>query len=123
MNPNSGRQKVGLVLAGLISLTSVPSVLTPTPDGEVGPPLGILVLSTVLGIVGFVGVFPAWRGSSLALRVVAGALVVSVLSSLPALFVDIPVWLKLAAGVGIALSIVALILMFSPARRPVPVLD
>ena len=33
------QQKVGLVLAGMLSAINIPSVLIPTPDGEVGPPL------------------------------------------------------------------------------------
>ena len=123
MNHTSARQKIGLLLAGFLSLTAVPSVLTPTPDGEVGPPFGILILGTILGVVGLVAVVAAWRGNKPALRVAAGAVILNMLTSLPAFFVDVPAWLKLLVGVSVLISITSVVLMFSPARRPVPVLD
>lgn len=123
MNDISTRQKSGLALAGLLSLSSVPSVLTPTPDGEVGAPMAILVLSTLLGIVGVVGVVLAWRGSRPALRVVAGALVLQIVASLPALFVDVSAGVKAMVGVAVLLAIASLVLMFATARRPVAALD
>ena len=123
MNHTSPRQKIGLLLAGFLSLTAVPSVLTPTPDGEVGPPFGILILGTVLGVVGLIAVVAAWRGNRPALRVAAGAVILNMLTSLPAFFVDVPAWLKLLVGVSVLISITSVVLMFSPARRPVPVLD
>ena len=123
MNHTSPRQKVGLLLAGLLSLFAVPSVLTPTPDGEVGPPIGILILGTVLGVVGLIAVVAAWRGNKPALRVAAGVVILNMLTSLPAFFVDVPAWLKLLVAISVLISITSVVLMFSPARRPVPVLD
>lgn len=124
MNTLSGRQKAGLVIAGLISLANVPSVLFPTPDGEEGPPLAILVLGTILGVVGLVAVVIAWRsGNQAAFRVAAGALVISVISALPAFFVDVPAGIKVLVAVSVVITVLAIVLMFSPARRPVPVLD
>ena len=123
MNHTSARQKVGLLLAGLLSLFAVPSVFTPTPDGDVGPPFGILILGTVLGVVGLIAVVAAWRGNRPALRVAAGAVILNMLTSLPAFFVDVPAWLKLLVAISVLISITSVVLMFSPARRPVPVLD
>ncbi|AKU15422.1 hypothetical protein [Luteipulveratus mongoliensis] len=124
MNVHSSRQRIGLILAGVLSVLNIPSAFTPTPDGETGPPLAILVLSSVLGLIGIVAVVIAWRqGSRVALRVAAGTLIVSALTSLPAFFVDVPAWIKLLAGVSVLVSIAAVALMFSPARRSVPVLD
>jgi len=123
MSTTSPRQRAGLVIAGLLSLVSLPSMLLPTPDGEVGPPYEILVLSTVLGLVGLIAVALAWRGNRVALRVAAGAIIVNLLTSLPALFVDVPSAVKVLVAAGILVSVVALILMFSTARRPVPVTD
>jgi hypothetical protein len=120
----SRRQRVGLALAALLSIGNVPSVLTPTPDGEVGPPILVLWLGTVLGVVGLVAVVIAWRsGNRAALRVAAGALIVTALTALPALFVDINATLKLLAAVSVVLTVIAIVLMFSPDQRTVSVDD
>jgi hypothetical protein len=119
MSPTSTRQRVGLVLAGLLNASSVPSVLVPTPEGEEGPPFAILVASTVLGVIGLVATIAAWRsGNRAMIRVAAGALIVNALIGLPAFFVDIPPTLKVAAGLGVIVTVVAVVLMFSPARPP-----
>lgn len=118
MNHTTTRQRVGLALAGLLSLSSIPSVLTPTPDGEVGPPLAVLVLSTVVGVIGLAAVVIAWvRHSAAAMRIVAGCLIISVLTTLPAFFVDVTAWIKIAAGVSVLVTIAALMLMFSANRE------
>ena len=123
MNTSSRSQRLGLVLAGLLSLTNAPSALTPTPDGETGPPYVILLLGTVLGLIGLIAVVPAWRGNRVAMRVLAGTLVINVISSLPAFFVDVPAWLKLAVAIACLLSIAAIVLMFRPAPRSAVVVD
>ena len=123
MESTSGRQRAGLVLAGVLSATSIPSMLTPTPDGEAGPPYGVLVLGTVLGVIGLVAVVLAWRGNRGALRVAAGTLIINLLTALPAFFVDVPVWIKLAVGLSVLVTVTAIVLMFSGARRLVAVLD
>jgi hypothetical protein len=123
MERTSTRQRVGLAIAGLLSLSSIPSAATPTPEGETGPPYGVLVLGTVLGVVGLVAVIMAWRGNRAALRVAAGAIIINMLTALPAFFVDVPAWLKLLVGVVTLVSIASVVLMFSPARRPAETLD
>ena len=123
MNPTTNRQKVGLVLAGLLSAASIPSVLAPTPDGETGPPLAILVASSVLGVIGLIAVVAAWRsGSQAAIRVAAGALIINLLTALPALFVDVSAAIKLLVGVSVLLTVLAVALMFSPTRQSAAVL-
>lgn len=124
MNTTSTRQKVGLVLAGLYSAANIPSVLFPTPEGEEGPPLGILVIDTLLGVIGLIAVVIAWRsGNRAALRVAAGAIIVITLTGLPAFFVDVPAGIKLLVGVSTLLTIVTVVLLLSPSRRPASVLD
>jgi hypothetical protein len=118
MSPVSTRQKVGLALAGLLSAANVVSIFFPTPDGEEGPPIVVLALSTVLGAIGLVAVVLAWRGGNrAAARIAAGTLVINVLASLPAFFVDVPVGVRLLVAVGVLLSIAAIVLMLSPAPR------
>jgi hypothetical protein len=115
-------QKIGLVLCGLYSLANVPSALIPTPEGEAGPPLGVLVVGSFLGVVGLVCTVLAWRGSDVALRVAAGAIIVVTLTGLPAFFVDVPMAIKALVAVSVVLTVVAVALMFS-GRRPSPVVD
>jgi hypothetical protein len=124
MSTTSTRQRTGLVLAGLYSLANIPSAFFPTPDGEEGPPLGILVISTLLGVVGLAAVVWAWRtGSRVALRVAAGAVIVITLTALPAFFVDVPAGIKALVGVSVLLTIAMVVLMFAPERHAAPVLD
>lgn len=115
-NSMTGRQRAGVVLAVLVSLINVPSALFPTPEGEVGPPLPILLLSSLLGVLGLVCCVLVWRGSRGAARALAVILVIGVISTLPAFFVPIPVGLKVAAALFTIASIVALPLIFSGER-------
>jgi hypothetical protein len=118
----AGKQRVGLVLAGLYSLVNIPSVLIPTPDDGDAPPFGILVVGTVVGLVGVVATVAAWRGSSLALRIAAGCIIVATLTAVPAFFVDVPMSVKAFTGVAVLVTVAAVALMFS-GRRPVSVVD
>jgi len=120
MHPPTTRQKIGLALAMLLSVTAIPSVLAPTPNGEEGPPMVILVLNSVLGLIGAVAVVLAWRGNRAALRILAATLIISAISSLPAFFVDLPVGLVVAAGAGVVVTIVAVLLMFAPSTPSGP---
>lgn len=121
----SGRQRAGLVLAGLLSLGNVLSGFGgPTPEGEVGPPPVVIWAGIALGVVGLVAVVIAWRsGSRGALRVAAGALIIPALTAVPAFFVDVPAWLKVAAALSVLATIAAVVLMFSSQRRPAAVTD
>lgn len=118
------RQKVGLVLAGLLSLGNVSSAFGPQLDGEVGPPAVVLWAGTVLGVIGLVAVVVAWRtGSRAALRVAALALIITALTAVPAFFVDVPASIKILVSVSVLLTVAAVVLMFSSARRPMSVTD
>lgn len=124
MKTTSKRQKVGLVLVGLYSALNILGVLFPTPEGQDGPPIGILIIDSVLGLVGLVAVIVTWRtGNRAALRAAAGAIIIMTLTALPAFFVDVPAGIKLLVGVSVLLTIAAVVLMFSPGRRSTPVLD
>lgn len=119
----TGRQKAGLVLAALISAANIPSAFSPTPDGKEGPPYAVLLVGAILGVLGLVAAGLAWRGNGTALRVCAGSLIVNLLLTLPAFFVDVPAWIKAASAFFTLLTIAAVVLMFSIPRRPVPVTD
>jgi len=114
--PGTG-QKVGLVIAGLYSLSNIPSVFIPAPDGETGPPLFILAIDTVLGVVGVVAVVAAWRGSALGARVAAVSIILITLTALPAFFVSgIPAVIRVLVGVSVLVTVLAVYLMLAPRR-------
>jgi hypothetical protein len=118
------RNKIGLVLAGLLALSDVLSILGPTPDGQEGPPFAVLLLGCLLGVVTLAAIVPAWRsGSRTALRVVAGTRILSALLSIPAFFVDIPPGLRALAAVGFALTVVCVVLVLAPTNRRTLVTD
>ena len=49
-----GRLRTGLILAIVLGLSNIPFLLMPAPDGEDGPPLGVLILSAALGVLSIV---------------------------------------------------------------------
>jgi len=120
----STKNKVGLAIAGFMGLVDCFSVLTPTPDGEVGPPFAILVLGSILGVITVVAVVVGWtKANRAAIRIAAGARIVSVLTALPAFFVDVPWFIKLLVTVAVVLTVISVVLMLSPARQTAPVTD
>jgi hypothetical protein len=117
------KQKIGLVLCGLYSLANIPSFLEAQPDGEEGPPMSILVVGTILGVIGLVATVMAWRGNRVALRVAAGSIIIVTLTGLPAFFVDVPMFIKALVGVSVVLTVASVVLMFSGDRRPASITD
>jgi energy-converting hydrogenase Eha subunit B len=119
----TGKQKAGLVICLIYGLTNIPAVLTPTPDGDTGPPMAILVVGSILGVVALVAAILAWGGNRLATRVGAGAIIVLTLTGLPAFFVDVPMFVKALVAFSVVLTVVAVVLMFSGDRRHPSVTD
>jgi energy-converting hydrogenase Eha subunit B len=117
------KQKVGLVICALYSLANIPSFLEQQPDGEEGPPLAILIIGSVLGVIGLVAAIMAWRGNRVALRVGAGAIIVVTLTGLPAFFVDVPMAIKALVVSSVIITVVSVVLMFSGDRRLAAVSD
>lgn len=116
--------KAGLGLAALLGVADVASVAFLTPDGQVGPPLGIVILGGLLGLITLVGVGWATRTRSRgAVRVVAAARIISAITALPAFFVDIPAGLRLFAGLIVVLTVAVVVMILTPARSPEPVTD
>jgi hypothetical protein len=121
--PLTTRVKVGLVLAGLLALSDVlGSLLVPVDRAQVAPPLGVIVLAGILGAVTLVFVVIAWlRRSRGAIRIVAGTRILSAVTALPAFFAGPPAPFVIAAAVLVTVTAIAVALMLSPARRPVPI--
>jgi hypothetical protein len=115
----SGKNKAGLVLAALLGLADLASLAGPEPGpGEQGPPMGVLVAASVLGLITLVGVAYAWRtGNRVGSRVVAGARILSAVSAVPAFFVEgVPAGLVAVAATGVIATIVCVWLVLSPPR-------
>jgi hypothetical protein len=118
------KQKIGLGIATVYSLANIPGFLAGDPDpGEDGPPMAILIVGSILGVVGLVAAIMAWRGNRVATRVAAGAIIVITLTGLPAFFVDVPMAIKALVGFSVLLTVVAVVLMFSGDRRPASITD
>ncbi len=116
--PFSRANKVGLVVAGLLGVVDLASLANTTPPGQVGPPLAILVLDSLLGLVTVVAVVLAWRSRSRGLvRLAAGARILSMLSALPAFFAGVPAFLVAIVAVFTLVTVATVVLMLLPSRR------
>jgi len=95
----------GLVLAGLLGLADLATPLV--TDGE-HPPVVIALLAAALGLATLVAAVGAWRGSRVAAWVVVATRLVSAVIALPAFVVpDVPAPVVLAAGAGVAATLLA----------------
>jgi hypothetical protein len=111
------KNKVGLGLAVFYAITNIPTVFVGVGCDD-GPPVAISVICSVLAVVATVAGIVAWRnGNRAAARLTAGSLIVITVTSLPAFFVDIPAGVKVLAAVGVVLTVVIVVLMFSAPQR------
>jgi hypothetical protein len=116
---------LGLGLALLLGLADMGGAFIPAnpDDGTDGPPVGVLVLGFAIGLVTVGLAARAWlTGSRGNVRAVAGLRILSVVSGLPAFFVDIAAWIKVVSAVQVLVTLACLVLLLRPARRG-PVLD
>lgn len=115
----SPRNRAGLALAFVLGLIGLPMFLRDAPaPGEIGPPTAVLVTESVCGLVTVVAVIIGWRSrSARAIRLAAGAQVVSVLTALPAFFLDRPVLNKLLLAILLGVTLTAVVLMLTPSRE------
>jgi peptidoglycan/LPS O-acetylase OafA/YrhL len=117
-SPWNTKNKVGLGLAIFYGITNIPSFLIPTGDGEDGPPVAILIISSLLGVVAVVAAIVAWRkGSQPAARLAAASIIIITLTSLPVFFVDVSADIKAITAVSVVLTVVIIVLMFSTTRH------
>jgi hypothetical protein len=116
--------RTGLAISAFLGLANIPFLFMPAPGGQDGPPLAILVLSALVGLVSVACAVIAWRsGNRLAIRINAAALLLNGLTSLPAFFVDIDAWIKVVSMVSIVLTVVALVLTLRREHAPFTVTD
>ena len=118
-SPLSTRLRIGLGIAALLGLLDCTSLFfPPTEPGQVGPPVGILVVGTLLGVATLVAVLVAWRtGRRAAVRVAVLTRIVSVLLALPAFLFGAPAEVQQLVAVFVVISAIAVGLMLAPERR------
>ena len=111
--------KVGLALAVLLGVADLagPFVVPEPAAGENGPPMAVLAVAAVLGLVTIAAAVHTWRtGSRVGARVTAGTRILSALGALPAFFAsDVPPELRTLAAASIVLAAVVVYLVL---RRP-----
>lgn len=115
----SPRNRIGLAMAFLLGLINVPMFLRDPPaSGAVGPPTVVLVTESLCGVVTVVAATVGWRRENpRAVRLAAGALIVSVVTAVPAFFLDRPALNKLLLAVLLGSTLTAVVLMLTPSRR------
>lgn len=115
----SRRFTAGLVLSGILGAVDVLSVAGLGADE--GPPTFVVVIGFVLGVITLVGVSLAWRGKPAGVTTVVVSRVLSVLLGIPAFFAEeAPDWAPPAVAIGIALTVLALALVYSGRRTTAP---
>jgi len=123
----TGRNRAGLIATFVLGVINIPSVGMPSgdgSDGSDGPPVGVLVLDSICGVIMVVACAIAWRqGKRAAVRIAAGVSILQALSAVPAFFVDVDAWVKVLVAVVVVVTFVGVVLMLSPERRNTAVLD
>jgi hypothetical protein len=116
--------RIGLVLAGVLGVSDIATVGIPTGDGNDGPPVGVVVVGAVLGALTLACLVPAFRKASRsAIRVIAGARIISAITALPAFFVDIPAGLKVGAAAIVVLTVAVVVMIINPGPARAVVAD
>jgi heme A synthase len=129
MDQISGRRKAGYILGVIVGLLNIPGAFVPSGQTDTGsptgPPFQILIFGVVAGVLAAALLAVAWRRRSRALtRAAAVLMILLALTAVPAFTApDVPAWIKLIAGAYVLSTLVSLVLLFSPARRPAPVLS
>ncbi|MBD5785374.1 hypothetical protein IF650_04200 [Cellulosimicrobium terreum] len=117
------RAVVGIALMGVLGLLDCLSLIGSRPPGEeVGPPVDILVLDTVLGVATVAAVVVALTTRSRgAVRVAAGTRILSVVTVVPAFFAGVAPVVVMIAAAAVLVNVVAVVLALAPSRRPATV--
>ena len=110
----------GLVLAGLLALGDITTPLT--TDGE-HPPMAIALICSVLGLITVAGIVAAWRtGSRTGVAAIIVTRLLTGVAAMPAFFFSgVPAPAIAAAALGLALTLLSVVLVAPRLRRPVPV--
>ena len=122
--PLSWLNKSGLIIAIVLGVADLTSPLQGGPGDQPGPPYPILLLDAALGLITIVAAVFAWRTARrAAVRVTAGSRIVSMITALPAFFVDVPAGVKVLVGGFVLLTVASVVMMLAPRRESARVPD
>ena len=99
------------LLLGLISLSSLATPLL------TGPPLPVKVLAVVTGLIGMLAAYGLWQAKRWGMIIAIIVSALNALSAAPGLVVQPNLPATIAAGVGIAISVLIIVLAVLPSAR------
>jgi hypothetical protein len=126
MTELSSRQRAGYVLGMIVGFANLPGAFVPGgEDGSgspTGPPVAVLALGAVLGLVVMALLYQSWRtGRRAWLRSAAVLMILLALLALPGVLTPtVDAWIRVLAGAYVLLTVAALALLFAPAARRTP---
>ena len=116
---SSTTTRAGLIIAGLLGVADLAMLGSIGADG--GPPVVVIALSAVLGVITLGAVAPAWRGSRPAAIAITATRSLSALTAVPAFFVEeASSGFVALAAVLVVLTIAAIALLVPAIRATTP---
>lgn len=110
---------VALALQVLLSLAdivlSIPD-LTGEADPE-GSPMFIVILGVIIGVLGLITAWGVWQGKRWGMISTVVLRVIDTLATVPGIFFAPTLFLQILCVVGVALSVVVIVLLCLPASR------
>ena len=112
---------VAVVLQTLLSLGAIVFTLPPVISGvePEGPPMFIMVVTLIIGVLGLVSAWGLWQGKRWGMITTIVLRVLDILGSAPGIIFAPTAALQVLSVVGIALSVVVIVLLLLPASRRV----
>ncbi|MDQ3629987.1 MAG: hypothetical protein M3417_01665 [Actinomycetota bacterium] len=108
----------GLAICALLGVVDIISLAGLGSDADDGPPVLVVLIGAVLGVITLVGARMAWRGGRSGVVTVIVSRVLSALLALPAFFVDdVPDWVPPVVGIFVVLTLVGVGLLVVSLRR------
>lgn len=107
--------RAGLIVLGLLSAGDL--ALPLLTDGE-HPPMAVALVAALIGLASIALIISAWRGARRAVLPLVVLRLLSAVAAVPAFFEpDVPASAIVAAGAGVALTVVGVVLVLAGARR------
>jgi FtsH-binding integral membrane protein len=109
---------IGLIICALLGIADIVGVVGAGADD--GPPVAVVIIGAVLGVVSLYGVRLAWTSWPRGRVLIVVTRVLSALLGVPAFFADdAPDWAPAFVGVSILLTIIGVALLYAEGRRTV----